>query len=471
MQKKLGAPVSQLQWLLEAYELFLSALLLLGGAMGDYYGRKKIFIWGLVVFGLASCWCSLAPDIEQLILARSLQGIGGAMLVPGSLAIITAFFDESERGRAIGTWSAFSAVTTAVGPLLGGYLAEEVSWRLVFFINIPIIITVIVIVIKKVPESQDRTTTQKLDWFGALTITLSMGLLVYVFTEASSHSLAEPEMFTMLIAGTVLFFVFIYWETKTPHPMLPLGLFSNRTFLGANLLTLFLYAAFRVLLFFFPFHLQQLHGYTATEAAATFFPFVVIMAVLSRKAGALVDRYGAKGPLVFGPALTAVGIALFALPGLTGSFWVTFFVPMVVMALGMVLTVAPLTTAVMNAHAERSGLSSGINNSVSRLAGLLGVALSGFIMIKLFSGPFLAGLNDIAIEPGIKQQLVSQLEQLAGMKLPGELGNSQLQKLQSLLKESFLWGFRNLSYVAAALAMLASIVALFIIPGKQTKSG
>ena len=464
LQANLKATSVDVQWVVESYALFLAALLLLGGSLGDHFGRRRIYAIGVVLFALASAWCGLAPNISQLIIARAVQGVGGAMLVPGGLAIISAAFPEEERGQAIGTWSGSTAITTAMGPVIGGWLIEHVSWRAVFFLNLPLAIVVILLVVRCVPESRNEEDSKELDLWGAALATLSLGAIVYGLIESSRLGLQSAIVIGALIAGAIIFGVFILVEARVKHPMMPLTLFSSRNFAGANILTLFLYASLAGTLFFMPLNLIQVQGYTATAAGAATLPFILIMFLLSRWSGGLVKRYGARLPLVVGPIIAAGGFSLFLRPGVGGGYWSTFFPAIVVLGFGMAISVAPLTTTVMNSvNQSHAGIASGVNNAVSRTAGLLAVAVFGLIMFHAFNSCLDQRLNQMPMTAEVRQAVNSERLKLAAAELPRSIDEQARLTIKQAIDECFVFGFRRVMLLGAGVALAGSALAWLMI--------
>ena len=468
IQADLQTSVTQMQWVVQAYALLLAALILVGGSLGDHLGRKRVFLWGVVVFALASIWCGLALDVNQLIIAQAVKGVGGALLIPGSLAIISSTFSESQRGRAIGTWSAFTAITMALGPVLGGWLVENLSWRAVFFINTPIAIAVLAVTVRYVPESWNEDVTgERLDWWGALLAALGIGGIIYGLTESSRLGWGDPRVIGAVALGVVMLLAFVWLESRLAAPMMPLGVFRSTTFSGANLLTLLLYSALGGALFFLPFNLIQVQDYSPTAAGAALLPFILIMFLLSRWSGGLVERFGAKLPLVVGPVITAGGYALFAVPEIGGSYWTTYFPAVLVLGLGMALSVAPLTTAVMNSVAtHQSGVASGINNAVSRLANLLGVAVLGILMTVIFNQALDDQLAPLDLAAETRQAIDNQRENLAAAAVPADIDPAVQTALEQAIEGAFVWGFRWVMLAAAILALAGAVSAGVMIEGK-----
>lgn len=466
IQHDLRATASEVQWVVESYALFLASLLLVGGALGDHFGRRRIFMIGVAIFAAASVGCALSRDVHMLILARGLQGIGGALLVPGSLALISASFPEQERGRAIGTWSGFSGITAAVGPIVGGLLVDHYSWEWAFLINIPLAIVVLVIGWRHLPESRS-IAARALDGWGSLLAIVGLGGIVYAFIEAPNRHWGSAAVFTALLTGCAAMALFALVERRVRSPMVPLALFRIRNFAGANLLTLWLYAALGGGLFFFPLNLIQVQGYSATAAGAALLPFILIMFVLSRWAGRLIDRVGSKLPLVAGPAIAAGGFALFALPGIGSDYWRTFFPAVIVLGLGMAVTVAPLTTTVMNAiGADRAGIASGVNNAVSRTAALLAIAVFGMVMAWVFESSLNGKLQSMDDSREVVLFLEGERDKLAGVVLPSNVSETSAATIKLAVGESFVAGFRWIMLLSAGLSLMSALGAWMLIDGK-----
>ena len=463
LQTNLNATAVDVQWVIEAYSLLLSAFLLVGGSLGDHYGRRRIFLIGIAIFALASAACGFAGNIGQLIAARAIQGFGAALLVPGSLAIISSSFSEQERGRAIGTWSGFSAITAGIGPVLGGWLIEHVSWRAVFFINLPIALVIILISLRHVAENSDRDRA-RIDWAGAMLAVFGLGTLVYGLIESSRLGFGDRSVGIALMLGGVLLIAFLFVEARLPHPMLPLTLFRSRVFAGTNLLTFLLYAALSGTLFFLPLNLIQVQHYPPTAAGAALLPFILIMSVLSRWSGGLVINYGPTLPLVVGPFVVAVGYALFILPSIGGSYWTNFFPATVALGLGMVISVAPLTTTVMNSVPEnRAGIASGVNNAIARTAGLLAVAGLGILMLQFFSNALTDGLRKAHVAEPTIHSLQAQRTKLAAIALPTDVDLAARETIRRSIDTAFVTGFRMIMVIGAVLALASATTALTLI--------
>ena len=471
LQKDFSATVPDVQWVVEAYSLLLTALLLVGGSLGDRYGRRRVFLAGVAIFSIASLLCACATNIHQLIGARALQGVGAALLVPGSLAIIGASFPDEQRGRAIGAWAGFTAITTAAGPVLGGWLIEHYSWRGIFLINLPLALAVWVISLRHVIETRDEDETGQLDWLGAALVTIGLGGLVFGLIQSSQAGFQNRSVWIALTSAAIFLTVFIIVEASIDNPMLPLDLFRARNFTAANLLTFLLYSALGGSLFFVPLDLIQVQKYTATAAGAALLPFVLIMFLLSRWAGGLVKRYGARVPLVIGPALAAIGFALFAMPGIDSNYWRSFFPAMVVLGLGMTISVAPLTTTVMNAVTpNRVGVASGVNNAIARAAGLLAIAIFGIVMLDVFGRSLDSRLTAISLPVDLKRMLDDQRIKLAAVEVPKEIPPSLNQEVRQAIDGSFVRGFRTVMFVSAGLAFASGIISLLLINPAKTSN-
>jgi EmrB/QacA subfamily drug resistance transporter len=460
LQRELGASLADAQWVVESYALFLAALLLVGGAAGDRFGRRRVFTLGVALFAAASIGCGLAGGIAELIAARAIQGIGGALLVPGSLAIISASFEERARGKAIGTWSSATALTMALGPVIGGWLIDHGSWRAAFFVNVPLAAVVLALTLRHVPESRNAQVQGRLDWPGALLVTLGLGAVVYGLIESSAKGWTASRVVLPLGLGALALAGFMLVEMRHSSPMVPLQLFRARAFTGANLLTVLLYAALGGGLFFVPLNLIQVQHYSTTAAGAALLPLVVLLALLSRWSGGLVGRHGARPPLVIGPIVAACGFALFAVPSVGGSYWVTFFPAIVVLGLGLGITVAPLTTTVMNSvPVAFVGAASGINNAASRIAGLVAVAAFGIIMVPVFDRSLHDRLTEVAMSPAAMEALEAQRSKLAAIEVPAGIDARSRKAAELAIAQAFVAGFRWIMVVSAVLAIAGAACA------------
>ena len=370
-----GVGVAALQWTITAYTLTLAAFILVGGALGDHYGRRRIFVIGVVWFAVASLLSGIAPNATALILARALQGVGGALLTPGSLAIIQATFRPEDRAPAIGLWSGLSGVAVAIGPFVGGYLIEVASWRWIFLINLPVVAAVVFIAQRHVPESRDPGATGHIDYAGALLVALGLGAFVFGLIEGPVLGWTSAGVLATLIGGVAVLVAFVVVELRREHPMLPLDIFRSRQFSGANAVTFLVYGALGGSLFLIPLQLQQVLDYSPIEAGISLLPVTIVMLAFSARAGRLSQRIGPRLPMTLGPIVAGLGLALLSLVGAGDSYVTTFLPAVLVFSAGLTLTVAPLTAAVLSAVAvEHAGIASAVNNSVARAAGLIAVA-------------------------------------------------------------------------------------------------
>ena len=476
LQQSLGASGADLFWILNAYLLMLAALILIGGSLGDQLGRKKIFMIGIFIFIAGSGACGVASSVTLLILFRIIQGVGGALMIPGSLSLISASIDAKERGKAIGTWSAVTTMVTIGGPVLGGALGDAGLWRYIFFINIPIGLIALLILTFKVKESRDEDSIRSIDYPGVITIALGLAMLTFGFLRVPAVGWGNWQVYTAITLGILFLAAFIMIEAKSKHPMMPLQLFTNLTFSGANLLTLFLYAGLGAGMLFLSLNLVQVQGYNQLQSGLTFLPFTILMVSVARFAGALSDKFGPRFLLIGGPATAGLGFLLLSFVKQTNGpheYWITFFPGVVVLAIGMSFTVAPLTTAVMSSVSDHfSGTASGVNNAISRIANVFANAIFGALAVLLFSGALQQELKQMPLKEKDKQAVMASAVNLGNAKVPKSIDAVHKTMVIKAFHESFISTYAMILRIASGLAFLGALMAfVFIRNSAVTKGG
>lgn len=460
LQRAIGASFAEAQWVIEAYTLLLSALTLLGGTMGDIHGRRRVFALGILVFALASLGCGLAGSPAALIMARALQGIGGALMVPGSLALLAASFPPERRGRAVGIWSASTGVMVALAPALGGWLVAAFSWRWVFLINLPLAALALAIALLRIPESR-AGGGRRLDLPGAGLATLGLGGLTFGLIEAGHRSVTEPGAGGPILFGLLALAGFLAVEARSEQPMIPPALFRRRVFAGIQAFTFLLWAALQGGLFFIPFRLMQVQGFGPLEAGSALLPFVLIVSTLSRWAGGLVDRHGPRMPLVAGALIAGAGFLLLMVPDSASSYGAGFLPGLVVMGIGMGLCAAPVTVVALDAAGgEHVGIASAVNNMVARVGGLIAIAAFGLLLAARFEASLDRSLHRLDLPPAAVTALAPERAKLAAALLPPGLTAGQRAALRSTIDAAFVEGFRGVMGLAAALAFASAGIAL-----------
>ena len=396
IERDLGGGLTGQQWVSNAYLLALASLILIGGSLGDVYGERRVFAIGIAAFGVLSLACALAPTIETLIAARALQGAAGALVTPSSLAIIVRAFSPSDRGAAIGAWTAWGGIAAIVGPLAGGWIVDQVSWRWIFAINVPVVVVTLGLILTAVPRAPGQPG-RRVDVVGASLCVLGLGGIVFGLIEQPQHGWGSPVILVPLVVGVVAFASFVVYERRVEEPMLELELFTHRNFAAGNVETFAVYAGLGMLFFFLVIFLQQVAGYTALESGLATVPVTVVMFALSQRFGALADRYGPRLFMGVGPLVAAVGVSLLLRTGLDTSYLADVLPSMLVFALGLSMTVAPLTATVLADADERdAGIASAINNAVARVAGLIGVSILGVVVAQTLVGDTFAA-NDESV--------------------------------------------------------------------------
>lgn len=474
LQKSLHATGTDLFWLLNAYLLMLASLILIGGAMGDKLGRKKVFVAGIVVFILGSAACGFAPTIILLIIFRLVQGIGGALMIPGSLSLISSSINAGERGKAIGTWSAITTVVTMGGPILGGALADAGLWRYIFFINIPIGAAALLILFFRVKESKDPDSKPSLDFPGAVTIALGLALVTFGFLRIPAAGLANWQVWGSFIAGISMLAAFVYIEKHSEQPMMPLQLFSNKTFAGVNALTFFLYAALGAGMLFLSLNMVQVQGYSQLQSGLTFLPFTVLMVTIARFAGSLADKHGPRSLLIAGPATAGIGLLVLSFVKQTqgpADYFTTFFPGLILLGLGMSFTVAPLTATVMGSVSDHfSGTASGVNNAITRIANVFANAIFGALAVLFFSGVLQDRIKSVPLNSTEKHAVIAQAANLGNAKAPTGIQQQDAGIIERAYHESFIAAYGKIMKISATLAFLSALTGFISIRNEKVKN-
>ena len=473
LQQSLHASGADLFWILNAYLLMLAALILIGGSLGDKLGRKKMFMAGIFIFIAGSAACGLANTVTLLIGFRILQGVGGALMIPGSLSLISSSIEEKERGKAIGTWSAITTVVTMGGPVLGGALGDAGLWRFIFFINVPIGLAALLILWRTVKETREAESDPAIDVAGAIAIALGLAALTFGFLRIPAIGFHNAEVVASLAGGLLLLTAFIFMEAKSKHPMMPLNLFANRTFSGVNLLTFFLYAGLGAGMLFLSLNLVQVQGYSQLQSGLTFLPFTVLMVLVARWAGSLADKYGPRRLLIAGPAMAGLGLLLLSFVKQTrgpSDYWTHFFPGVLVFGLGISFTVAPLTTAVMGSVSDHlSGTASGINNAVTRISNVFANAIFGALAVLFFSGALQERINTLVPDAKDREVVMAEAVNLGNARVPESIPAADKVLIEKSYHESFIDVYAKILRISAGLAVLGAVTAMFFIKTKVVK--
>jgi EmrB/QacA subfamily drug resistance transporter len=460
IQRELHATASDAQWVVEAYTLVLGSLMLFGGALGDRAGRRRIFTIGIGVFALGSLACAFAQNATMLVTARVLQGFGGMLLAPASLALIGAHFSGVRRDRAFASWAAYGALTSSIGPAVGGLIVDHFGWRAVFFLNIPLAALVMWAAQRHISESRDETIDGPLDILGAALATFGFGAITYALIASSSYSWESLRIGGTCAAGVLALAAFVGVERRARVPIMPLALFASRTFSGVNAATLLLYGALGATFYYLPFIMIQGHGYSATATAIAQLPLILGLILLARLGTFLMRIIGARIILTIGPSIVAIGFALLGFLDNDTSYWIAFFPGLLVVGIGLGLTVAPLTATVIDSADPRHiGSASGINNAISRIAGLLAVAALGLVLWVNFNAQLDHRLDAMHASPAIRVKVNTQRAQIGAAQVADA-------HAQAAILASFRAGFSTVAYACATLSLLAGLISATAIASK-----
>ena len=469
IQAKLNATITGIQWIVNGYTLMLCALILISGALGDRFGRKRVFTLGIGLFITASFLCSIAQTITQLEIFRAIQGIGGAMMVPGSLSIINIAFEENVRGRAIGLWSGFAGGVAALGPLVGGWLVQYLGWPSIFYINIPLGLLALFIAIKYIPETRNNEAT-KIDFLGTVLIFLSLLGISYGLISVSDLGWSNPLILLSIFLGIISFIFFIIAERNAKEPLVPFSIFKSSLVTGANIVTLFLYFALSGVIFFLVLNFQQVQHYSPVFAGLGMLPTVILITFLSGTGGTIADKIGPRIPMIVGPFIVFIGMAILAIPGTNANYFTQFLPGLILIGLGMPIVIAPLTKSALSVEEKYSGAASGINNAVARVAGLLAVALLGVIVVSFFKTQLSTKMVSSQFPPAMQRQIIMQENKLGGIEIPTNYSTKTKYEAQKTIDDSFIYGFRWAMSINAILALLSAITAFFTIHNKKSNN-
>ncbi|OGO04639.1 MAG: hypothetical protein A2Y60_05620 [Chloroflexi bacterium RBG_13_54_9] len=458
IQSSFETSVGTLQWVLNANLLSLAALLLIGGSLGDRFGRKRIFMSGLALCGIGAILSGIAWSSGVLIIFQAVEGIGGALMIPQSLAIINACFVEDQRGQAIGLWAGLSGGIAVLGPWLGGWLVETFSWQAVFFMAVPLFIFTLIVTSAFVPESRDPDT-RRLDWLGTLLIFFGLLGLAYGLISGPVAGWNKPPILIAFLGGAIAIILFVVVELRQAEPLVPLQIFRNPLVAGANAVTLFLYFALNGVVLFLVLNLQQIQGYSPATAGLGLLPPIVLITFLSGPAGALADKIGPRLQMILGPAVVALGMALLTTGGVNASYLKHFMPGLALFGIGMALVIAPLTKSALAVETRFSGAASGVNNAASRVAALLAVALLGVVVISTFTERLNASISTAGITQEQQSQILKQSDKLGGIIIPENFDETARLSAEEAVRNSFVYGFRWAMGICAALALISALIS------------
>ncbi len=465
IQSALNADFGALQWILDIYLLVLSVLMLIGGVLGDIYGRVRVYIIGMIIFAAASILCGVSPNSTWLIIGRFFQGVGGALIAPAGLAIINAVIPSERRGRMLGIWGTFSPLITVSGPLIGGWLVDNASWRAVFFLNIPLCIIAIIVAYVYVPENRDESASRQLDWAGVFTLMIGLSGLLIGLIEGPNFGWQSPFVIGGLGIGIIGIIAFVWTESRVSNPLVPLSLFKIRQFTGINLLTVIMFAGLGGPFFFLTLNFQQVQGYSAAQAGLATIPTAVCIFLLSRFVGQLSDRYSPRPILIIATLFMMAGFFMLSRIGIDQPYWQVWFPAILVYGLGLAGMVVPLTTIALGSLPQRqSGIASGINNAASRIGQMLSVAVFGGIMINRFRASLISRSQTVGIPQNIRDNLAMQARSLGDLKPPNGLESSLEQSIQEIIRLSFVDGFQLIMLLSMLMVFLSLIILLLTVP-------